>query len=86
MITNEQGRRLIAHNLRSLLAERSISCRELARRTGDSAVTIAAVARGVQMPGAAVLMRMAEALGTDLDAFFSAPDRKRRATAVRRMS
>ncbi len=58
---------LISENLRAILRERGISCRELARLTGDPSMTVNDAVNGRRMPGAGLLKRMATALEVPVD-------------------
>lgn len=64
----------IAANVAKLRGKRSRSW--LARQTGTYAINITRIESGEHMPGAGLLKRIAEALGTSTDMLFSYPVKK----------
>lgn len=69
MLTDEQAMANIAANVRRLRGERSLSW--LAREAGTYPINITRVENGENLPGAGLLARLAEALGTTTDALLS---------------
>lgn len=67
MLTDEQVKVNVAANLRRLLADRGLSQRQLAVLTGDNEMTISNACRGVHVPGAGIITRIAEALDVSTD-------------------
>lgn len=69
MISNDDAKLIIAANVKRLLAERrpDWSQADLARTTKDNVMTISHVIRGARCPSAALLHRIAEALGVSSD-------------------
>ena len=62
-----------AENLRRLLADRGLSIRQLARRTGLDERTIRGILSGTNAPHARTLHRLAEGLGVAAAEFFLDP-------------
>ncbi len=62
-----------AENLRRLLADRGLSIRQLARRTGLDERTVRGILSGANAPHARTLHRLAEGLGVAADEFFLDP-------------
>ena len=81
VITDEQAKKHIAANLARLLKMQKISQSELARRTGEARMTIWRLCRGLNVPTAGVLARIAEALGTSLDSLLEVPPKNSRRSA-----
>lgn len=73
MITREIAKRNLAANVRRLLDRDTISMRELARRTGDSVVTISDVCREKTMPAGDVLARIADVFDVSIDRLLAEP-------------
>lgn len=67
VITDEQALDNLSRNLKQTLADREMSQADLARITGDGEMNISRYVRGIQMPGAGVLARLAEALDVTAD-------------------
>ena len=60
-------------NLRRLMAERGLSIRQLARKTGVDERTVRGILNGTNTPHARTLHRLAEGLGVAADEFFLRP-------------
>ena len=75
MISNDDAKRFIAANVKRALAERKPdwSQSDLARATGDNVMTVSHLIRGARLPSAALLRRVAEALGVSSDDLISPP-------------
>ena len=71
VLTDAKAMENLSSNLRRLLADRSMSQAELARITGDGEMNISRYVRGVVMPGAGALARLAEALSVPTDRLLS---------------
>ena len=73
MIQDDEAKRNISANVKRLLAEHipPWSQADLARATGESEMRISFLARGVNLPSAALLARVAEALGCTSDQLLS---------------
>lgn len=65
--SDREVRDRIAKNVTDLLEMRGMSRRELARKTGDSVAAIARVAAGKHTAGAGMLVRVADALGVNVE-------------------
>lgn len=72
METDEYVKAAVSANLKELMGD-ELSQSELSRRTGDPITTINQVFHGHVMPGAGLLARIADALGTTVDALLSRP-------------
>lgn len=66
----------IARNVNSLRGDRSLTW--LADRVGTYPINISRVERGVNMPTAGLVVRLAEALGTSVDALVKKPKKQSR--------
>ena len=73
MLTDKQALKNLASNLGRLLGDHGWKQADLARATSESEMQISRYVRGVQMPGAAVLARMAEALDASTDNLLAFP-------------
>ena len=71
VMTDEQTIKNIAENVARLLEEKGMSQAELARATKESEMNISRLVRGTNMPGAAMLSRVADALGVSVDYLIS---------------
>lgn len=67
VLTDKQTLRNLSRNLRSLLESREMSQADLARASGEVEMQISRYVRGIQMPGAGVLSRLADALDVRAD-------------------
>lgn len=76
MMSDDEVLSNLARNLTALLDERGISRGQLARMTSEDTMTISRTARGTNMPGAAVLARIAEALEVSVDWLISKHGKK----------
>lgn len=76
MVTDSNGKRNIAANMRQLMADTGLKQSDIARATGENRMTISNIARGAKMPGAALLSRVAEALGVTSDDLLAEPQKK----------
>lgn len=70
-VTDEQAKAFIAANVRELRGERSRNW--LAREVGTYPINITRIESKENMPGAGLLTRLAEALGTTVDGLLSKP-------------
>lgn len=73
VVTDDVAKKNLAANIKRLLAARGISMRELARLTGESAMTISHICGETRMPGAGIVLRIAEALDVNMDRLFDEP-------------
>lgn len=76
VISDEQSKELVAHNVNRLLEKQGHSRYWLAKQTGEWNSTIANVCTAKKCCGAGLLARIAEALGVGIDELFS-PVRKK---------
>ena len=76
MISNDEALENIAANLRRLLDDKGWNQADLARATGESEMQVSRWIRGTQMPSAAALFRLTEALGVPSDKLKSPPPKK----------
>jgi transcriptional regulator with XRE-family HTH domain len=67
VITDETAKEHLAANLNRILAERGLSGRQLAMMTGETPMMISRILRGVYVPTVAVVARICEALGVNID-------------------
>ena len=67
MMTKEDAREFISHNLLRLMSETEIGQRELSRKSGMDQARISLLCRGLLLPNPADLANLAEALGTTTD-------------------
>lgn len=68
----------VGQQLRRLREERSVSMRELARRSGLSANALSMIERGLTSPSVSTLNKLAGALGVPITAFFrTEPDKQK---------
>lgn len=67
MMTKEDAREFISHNLVRLMADTDIGQRELSRKSGMDQARISLLCRGLLLPNPADLANLAEALGTTTD-------------------
>lgn len=81
MLSDDQIKQYVSANVREILAENSWRQSDLARATGENEVRISDVCRGISVPGAGFLSRLAEALGTTADELMSDPRKKSRLIA-----
>lgn len=80
-VTDDTTKRVLAANIQHRLAASGMSQRALARETGDPLMTINGIVRGMHMPGAGVLTRIAEALDTTVENLLVTPKRKSQKSA-----
>ena len=66
VISNQEIAKIVAANFRKQLDETGLSMREIARRTGDSAMTLSNVLSGKHTPNVGLVARIAEALDVDI--------------------
>lgn len=71
MISDEETKRRIAANVARLLHERGMCQADLVEKTGESSARVSMMARGLKLPSAAFLARVAEALNTSTDDILS---------------
>jgi transcriptional regulator with XRE-family HTH domain len=67
MMTKEDARDFISHNVCRLMSETGLSQRELSRLSGMDQARISLLVRGLILPNPADLANLAEALGTTTD-------------------
>jgi transcriptional regulator with XRE-family HTH domain len=84
--TDDEAKRNIAENVNRLMAARDLSQADLSRASGESEMRVSLLRRGLKMPTAGFLARIAEALGVSVDTLLSPPtktpnSRKSRKTA-----
>lgn len=70
-LTDVEAKNVIAENISSLLDELGMSQKELADLSGENEMAISRMVRGVQIPSAARLARVAEALRVTVDALLT---------------
>lgn len=73
MITESDARRNIAANLRRILDERRMKQTDLAKRSGESDMTVSRLLRGQNAPTITILANVAEALDVSIDRLISVP-------------
>jgi transcriptional regulator with XRE-family HTH domain len=73
----------IAHRLRELREERSMSIRALAQKSSLSANALSMIERGRTSPSVSTLYKLAEALGIPITAFFGLPEARNRAVFIK---
>lgn len=76
VITDEEAKTNIGANLFRLRGEKSLYW--LARQIGVSTIAVSRIERGLHMPGAGLLARIAQALGTTADELLGDPPKKSR--------
>lgn len=81
VITDDEARRNIAANIRRLLKQRGWSQGELARRSKESAMNVSRIINGVNLPNAALLARIGEALEVSADYLISNAGKNSKKTA-----
>lgn len=82
MLTDEQAKRNIAANVERLMGELGITQSELARLTDESHARVSLMRRGLKLPSAAFLARLAEALNTTTDELLAEPTKNFRKTSA----
>jgi transcriptional regulator with XRE-family HTH domain len=75
MTSDETVRENLAANLGRIIEERGLTQTALAQKTGETQVTISRILRGLHMPGAGILTRLAEALDVSIDRLVGTPPR-----------
>ena len=73
VITNDQAKVNIGANVSRILDQKEWSQSDLARATGENVMTISHLTRGARLPSAALLARVAEALGVTSESLLSEP-------------
>lgn len=81
MLTDAEARRNIATNILRVLKERGISQAELARRAGEPPMNVSRIVTRANIPNAATLARLAEALEVSVDYLLGTHQKKSRNTA-----
>ena len=81
MLSDDQVKQYVSANVRAVLAVNSWNQSDLAKATGENEVRISDVCRGISVPGAGFLCRLAEALGITADDLMSDPRKKSRLIA-----
>jgi len=76
VVSETDARQNIAANLRRILLERGMKQTELARRSGESDMSISRVLRGQNTPTVTLLAHIAEALDVSMDRLLSPPSEK----------
>lgn len=76
MLTDDEVRLNTAENVNRLLQARGWSRRELARRTGDSAMAISRICRGENTAGSGLIARIAEAFDVSIDRLVGPPPKE----------
>lgn len=71
MITKDHALEILSRNVERAMVQHGLGVRELARRTGDSAMSISRVIRAKQMPSGDMLHRIAEAMSISIDSLFT---------------
>lgn len=72
-MTDTQAKCAIAANVRRLLSARGLTQSDLCRLTGDNAMRVSYMIRGLTEPSASFLARVAEALGVKVDDLLADP-------------
>lgn len=80
-MSDDQTKAVLADNIQHLMKVSGKSQRALARETKDPLMTINGIVRGKHMPGAGVLTRIAEALGTTVEKLLTSSRKKTRKSA-----
>lgn len=73
VLTDEQAKQHIAANVSRLMRERGMTQSQLADATDESNARISLMIRGIKLPSAAFLHRIAEALETSVDELLENP-------------
>jgi transcriptional regulator with XRE-family HTH domain len=73
VISNQKAMENVAENFRNHLDGSGMSLREVARKTGDPPMTLSNILNGKNLPGVALLARIAEAFGVTIDSFLEDP-------------
>jgi transcriptional regulator with XRE-family HTH domain len=81
VLTDEEAKMYIAENVRRLLLLRGMNQSDLARKIGESEMRISLMVRGIKLPSAAFLARVAEALAVKIDELLSPCQKNPRRTA-----
>jgi transcriptional regulator with XRE-family HTH domain len=68
-----KAQKLVAHNIRKLRVKNGISQENLAVDAGIDRTYVSRLERGMENPTVAVLEKLADALGIQIGAFFTAP-------------
>lgn len=76
VVTDAEAKRNIAANVSRLLGVRGWSQKQLASATGETNMIISRIVRGVHVPNAATLARIAEALDTSTDILLDEPPKE----------
>lgn len=71
VITDAEARVNIGDNIKALLKTKGWSQGELARQSNESAMNVSRIINGVNLPNAAILARLAEALEVSTDYLIS---------------
>ncbi len=81
MVSDLEARKNISANLRRLIKAKGWSQGELARRASESAMNVSRIINGINLPNAAILARLAEALEVSTDYLISSHGKNSRRTA-----
>jgi transcriptional regulator with XRE-family HTH domain len=73
VVSDAEAKVNVAENVSRLIQQLGISQGELARRSGESKMRISLVRRGMHLPSAGFLARLAEALGVSADFLLNDP-------------
>lgn len=68
-----KAQQLVAHNIRKLRVRQNLSQENLAVDAGIDRTYVSRLERGMENPTVAVLERLAEALASEIGAFFAVP-------------
>lgn len=73
MIDDDDAKRNLSANITRLLKDRGWNQKELSERTEQTNATISRTVNGLNVPGAVVLSRIAEALDVSIDRLLAPP-------------
>lgn len=76
MITDEEAKQNIAANIQAMLNAKGLSQADLARITHENAMRVSFVVRGIKIPSASFLNRIAEALNCKMEDIMKPPGKK----------
>lgn len=81
MLNDEQAKRNIKANVKTLLAERGVNQARLAKEAEETPMMISRICKGEHVPNAATLARIAEVLRTSVDWILADHTKESRRTA-----
>ena len=73
MLTDEEAKDVIAHNVARYMEKREMTQRQLAVAARENDMAISRVVRGIHCPSAAMLARIADALAVTVDDLLQRP-------------